>query len=115
MTTHIPPAPIQARLNFGVPLITVVRPPHNPALVSKLKPATLHALALLSPGRAVSRLELQAIAGNRYCSRINELRAAGYRVLGPRRWKDPEGEWVSDLEPLRTDRMEMYRMVRRDR
>ncbi len=93
-------------------MIRIGVPPHDPRLVRKLKPAALHVLGLLGDGRPHTRVELERIGGNRYCSRVNELRRAWHHILGPRGWTSPVPGigYVSELEPKQDD-LECYRLV----
>lgn len=98
----------QRALDFDPVPLRVARPPHNPALVTKLKPAARNAFELLDLGKPVSRVALHAVAGNRYAARICELRDAGYRILGP--CKSPRHA-IYETEPLGPNGLEMYRLI----
>lgn len=113
-TPQAPPADAvaaQQSFTFTPVLIRVAVPPHHPALVHRLKPATLHVLGLLADGQPHTRLELAAVGGNRYCARVKELRAAGHRILGPRGWRNHRNEWEPEIEPLDRDGVEQYRLT----
>ena len=92
--------------------LRVHTPPHNPALVHKLKPAALNVLGLLSDGQPHSRHELYQVGGTRYSARVEEIRAAGHRVLGPSksiRWR------IYECEPAGPGELEMYRLAEGER
>ncbi len=91
-----------------VAIIPAAAPPHDPGKRRALHRAALHILALLQDGQAHSRLELQAVGGNRYGARLNAIRAAGHMVLGP--LPQPR-RGIFQVEPMR-DGMEFYRWVR---
>ncbi len=97
----------QQPLPFAPEPIRVARPPHNPALVRKLKPATLHVLGLLGDGLPHTRQELARVGGIRYSARVAELREAGHCVLGPTR--SPR-HGIFETEPLGPDAIERYRL-----
>lgn len=106
--------PRQAVLDFKPEPIRVARPPHNPALVSRLCRAALNVLGLLGDGQPHTRHELAHVGGARYSARVNELREAGHRILGPSkalrlRCAPP----IHETEPLGPAGVERYRLEAR--
>ncbi len=99
----------QAALPLEPEPIRVAVPPHNPALVRRLRPAALHILGLLGDFLPHSRRELAHVGGARYSARVAELRNGGHVILGPSR--SPRHR-IWDVEPAGADGLEMYRLVR---
>lgn len=100
---------VQASLAFEPAPIRVAQPPHNPKLVSKLKPAALNVLGLLGDFEPHSRHELARVGGARYSARVGELRDAGQRILGPSK---SARHAIFETEPAGPGGLEMYRLVR---
>lgn len=100
----------QLGLDFRCPVfhIPAVAPRHDPGKRPALHRAALHVLGLLSDGRPHSRLELQAVGGNRYAARVGTLRDAGHVILGP--LPQPR-RGIFGAEPM-VDGLECYRLVR---
>ncbi len=74
----------QSLIDFeGPPLSLRPRGWASPELLGKLQAAARHIHEELETGRYLRRSELKAIGGDRFSSRIGELRAAGAYIVGP--------------------------------
>ena len=102
----------QRALEFAPPLAALAParpaiPPHAPKRRRSLQDAALCLLGLLQDEEPHGLDEMLRVGGVRYSARIEELRAAGHRVLGPR---PSRRHGILETEPMVGGR-EMYRLV----
>jgi len=99
----------QAALDFAPALAArsslLARKP-SPAVRAKLKPAALNILVRLQEGPA-TWVELQRIGGRRYSARIEEIRAAGHRVVGP---EPSRKHGISETTTAGADGLDVYEL-----
>lgn len=78
--------------------------PEGPATMTRSE----RIVARLRLGRATGLELLRAGGGTRYSARISELREAGVRILGPRRWWRPDGVLEEETVPRTPDGHDQY-------
>lgn len=99
---------VQALLGFQPgPLVLRRLECPDKATAKKLKPAALNILGLLQSVHEAPWTELQRVGGRRFSGRIEELRAAGHRIIGPKPARRKGIHETTDPGPRGED---MYRL-----